>query len=78
MMHSQTYIVGNGSYIAEAYFMSNMLHIENSERRRIYSCCLDDYTNYQGNMESFVNEIVSLKDEGLSQTKITMKLKGIN
>ena len=76
MNKSQTYTIGDRRITACAFFMSNMLHI-NESNKTLYQCSLDDYTNYAGNMETFVNEIVALKNKGLSQTKISWNIRKI-
>ena len=76
MKKSVTYTIDNRHITICAYFMSNMLHIDENNKR-LYQCSLDDYTNYTGNMEAFVNEIVSLKDKGLTQSKISWYIQNI-
>jgi len=75
--HKQIYTVNNEDYIAEAYFLNNMLYIKDTTKT-LYQCSLDSYTNFEGNMESFVNKVINLKIKGLSQSKITEKIKESN
>lgn len=73
----QTYAINDREITAAAYFLVNHLCISEG-KTRLYECSLDDYTNFTGNMECFVNEVVRLKNDGLSRSKIYSWINALN
>jgi len=74
---SETYIINGIPYIVKANLLLNMIYIYKTSLE-IFSCSVGLYEEYYGNMESFCNHVVSMRDGlGMSRVETHRSIKAL-
>jgi hypothetical protein len=68
--HSEIYKVEKKDYKVTYIFLLSMLFVYDNNKKDIFSCHIDLYNEFNGNMKLFVNIVAKLRTNGISRRDV--------